>query len=83
VRAYKNAFAQEWQGRENELRDRLSEILPRYAAARQRGDWNTSSVLLGESASFIHAIRSAEDVLRSICEGAERLLRERSEELLA
>ncbi len=81
IRAYKNAFAQEWHSRENELRDRLHQILPVYAAARQRGDWNIASVPFGESASFVHEIRTVQEVLRSICEGAERLLRERAANL--
>ena len=82
ARLYNNAFVQEWHGRENELRQRLDDILPDYADARQRRDLNTAPTLFGESASFVQAIRTAEEVLCSICEEAERLLRQRIANLI-
>jgi nitronate monooxygenase len=82
ARGYHNAFAQEWHGRENELRDRLDQIIPGYAAARQRHDFNTAPAYFGESASFVHAILEAEEVLSNICEEAERLLRQRTVDLI-
>ncbi len=74
-RAYNNRFAQEWYGREEELRDRLDEIIPAYTEARQRGDFDTASALFGKSAGFVNAIRPAGEVLRSICDDAEHQLR--------
>jgi len=82
ARVYKNTFAQEWHGREPELRDRLAQLLPDYTAARQRRDFNTVPAFIGESATFIHAIRDAQEVLCNICEEAERLLRQRVEDLI-
>ncbi len=82
ARGYNNTFAQEWHGREDELRQRLDQLIPGYAEARQRRDLSTASAYLGESASFIHAIVSAEEVLRSICEEAEHLLRQRALDLI-
>ena len=81
ARLYKNAFVQEWHGRENDLRQRLDQILPDFAAARQRHDLNTVPAYFGESASFVHAIRTAEEVLCGICDEAERLLRQRDRQL--
>jgi len=43
---------------------------------------HTASAYFGESASFVHAIRTAEEVLCSICEEAERLLRQRAAALI-
>ena len=82
ARGYNNEFAQEWHGRENALRDRLDQIIPGYAEARQRRDLHTAPAYFGESASFVHAIRTAEEVLGSICEEAERLLRQRAADLI-
>jgi NAD(P)H-dependent flavin oxidoreductase YrpB (nitropropane dioxygenase family) len=73
ARGYHNAFAQEWHGRENARRDRLDQIIPGCAAARQRHDFNTAPAYFGESASFVHAILEAKEVLSNICEEAERL----------
>jgi nitronate monooxygenase len=82
ARGYNNAFAQEWHGRENALRERLDQLIPGYAEARRRRDLHTAQVLFGESASFVHAIRTAEEVLCRICEEAERLLRQRAADLI-
>jgi nitronate monooxygenase len=82
VRGYNNAFAQEWHGREHELRDRAAQLMPGYTEALQRRDLHTAPALFGESASFVHAIRTAEEVLCSICEEAERLLRQRTADLI-
>jgi len=81
-RAYNNRFAQEWYGREEELRARLEEVVPAYTEARQRGDFDTAPALLGKSAAFVNAIRPAGEVLRSICDEAEHQLRRRFAELV-
>ena len=81
-RAYNNRFAQEWYGRETELRERLDEVIPAYAEARRRGDFDTASALLGKSAAFVNAIRPAGEVLRSICDEAEDQLRRRFADLV-
>ncbi|HEY5869023.1 MAG TPA: nitronate monooxygenase [Candidatus Tectomicrobia bacterium] len=82
ARGYNNAFAQAWHGRENALRDHLDHLIPSYAEARQRRDLHTAPAYFGESASFVHAIHTAEEVLCSICEEAERLLRQRAVDLI-
>ena len=80
-RAYYNGFAQEWHGREDELRERLDEVLPAYAEARRRDDYEVRSALFGKAAAFVNAIRPAGDVLRTICDDAEGHLRRRFTEL--
>jgi nitronate monooxygenase len=82
ARLYKNKFVQKWHGQENDLRQRLDQILPDYAEARQRHNLNTIPAYFGESASFGHAVRAAEEVLRSVCDDAERLLRQRIADLI-
>ena len=73
-RAYRNRFAQEWHGREDELRARREEIAPSYAAAEQRRDTDVAAVFMGLGAGDVNEIRPAADVVRSICDEAERLL---------
>ncbi len=81
-RAYNNRFAQEWYGREEELRARLDEIIPAYTEARLRGDFDTAPALLGKSAASVNAIRPAGEVLLSICDEAENQLRRRFADLI-
>ena len=81
-RAFNNAFAQEWQGREAELRDRLDEVVPAYIEARERGDFDLAVTWMGQSAAFIHSVRPAAEVLRTVCDEAEQQLLRRSAELV-
>lgn len=81
-RAYNNRFAQQWHGRETELRDRLEEVIPAYNEARQRGDMDIAPAWFGNSAAFVKAVRPAAEVLHDICEEAERLLCQRFAELV-
>jgi nitronate monooxygenase len=81
-RAYRNPFVEQWHHREHELRDHLDEVVAEYASALQQRDPERTAVLMGQSAAFVDAIRPAADVVRSICDGAEQILRERSSQLL-
>ena len=76
-RAYNNQFAQEWHGREAELRESLDKIIPAYTEARQRGDFEIGPAWLGKAAAFVNTIRPAGEVLRTICDEAEQHLRQR------
>ncbi|MEA2160658.1 MAG: nitronate monooxygenase, partial [Solirubrobacteraceae bacterium] len=44
---------------------------------------DTSAVLYGQSAGFVNAIRPASDVVRTVSEDAERILRSRPRAILA
>ncbi|MGB2693783.1 MAG: nitronate monooxygenase [Dehalococcoidia bacterium] len=81
-RVHNNTFAQEWQGRERELRAKREELAPAYTAAYERRDPDTMALYFGTGAGSVSAIRPAADVITSICTEAEQLLRERSERLL-
>ncbi len=69
-----------WQGKERELRQSVDEAIEEYRAARARGE---GEVLMGQGAAQVRAVRPAGQVVRSICDDAERILRERSTRLLA
>ena len=75
-RVHNNRFARQWQGREQELRERREELLPAHQAAYMK-DPDEMALHFGQSAGSVSAIRPAAEVVRSICEDAERVLRER------
>jgi nitronate monooxygenase len=82
ARAYRNRFVERWHGREDELRSRLDEVAQEYAQQLEKRDPEETVVVMGQSAAFVHDIRPAADVVRSIGEDAERILRERWSQLL-
>jgi nitronate monooxygenase len=81
-RAYRNQFVERWHGREQELRTRVEEVAPRYMAALQEGGTDIRAVLMSEAAASVPAIRPAGDVVRGICQEAERALRARAAAVL-
>jgi len=66
VRTQRDAFTEQWAGREDELRARVRDIA---APPRPR--------LFGQSARFVDDVRPAADVVRRITGDAERILRDR------
>jgi nitronate monooxygenase len=81
-RVYSNEFAREWLGREDELRGRKDEISAQLHDAEVRGDIERTAIYYGQGAGAIEAIRPAAEVMRSICDEAERILGERAATLL-
>jgi len=81
-RALKNRFAQEWHGREDDLQSRRDELAPAYLNAKEKKDTNTAPVWMGQSAGSVKAVRPASEVVQSICDEAERILRQRTSALL-
>jgi nitronate monooxygenase len=81
-RAYRNRFVERWHHREDELRRHLDDVVTAYGQALQQRDPDGTAILMGQSAAFVDAIRPASDVVRSIGDDAERILRERSPRLL-
>jgi nitronate monooxygenase len=81
-RVHRNRFVEEWHDRQLELRGRLDAVAPAYRQALQRRDPELTSIAMGQSAASVHGIRPAADVVRSVCDDAERLLRERTSQLL-
>jgi len=73
-RVYRNDFVNEWLGREDELRAKREEIAPSLQAAHERDDASRMPVYMGQGAGAIDAVHPAADVLRMICDDAERIL---------
>jgi len=82
-RARINRITREWHGREAELRQRRAELAaqhpPRLAAER---DPDVHPIWMGQSAGSIQGIRTVAEVIQDICDGAERLLRQRATTVL-
>lgn len=73
-RVYRNLLVRQWQGRDDEILARREELASDAAAARVRGDPEIGSVYMGQGAGQVKAIRLAGEVIRDICQGAERVL---------
>jgi nitronate monooxygenase len=71
-RVRRDAFTDEWAGREAELRERATDAAP-----------TSDAVLYGQSAGLVPAIRPAAEVLHTICAQAEAVLRSRPNAILA
>jgi nitronate monooxygenase len=83
-RVRRNRFTDEWAGREDELRRRREEVAATRPARRDdpSQDPETREILYGQSARFVAAPRPAEEVVRAVCDAAERQLRSRPGSLL-
>ena len=82
ARVRRNAFIEEWLGREGELRRRRLEVLPGVQAARASGDAERGSLQMGQDAGLIDAIEPAGALVARLAADAETALRERARELL-
>jgi enoyl-[acyl-carrier protein] reductase II len=78
-RQIRNAFTREWEGREAEIEpfpiqyERVGK--PASIRAREQGDVEHGSAAAGQSAGLVRDIRPAADVVVSIAEEAEAILR--------
>ena len=78
-RARVNRITREWHGRETEVRQRRTELAAEHPLplAAQR-DPDVHPIWMGQSAGSIRGVRTVAEVIQDICDGAERLLRERA-----
>jgi nitronate monooxygenase len=78
-RVRRNTFTEQWSEREAELRERRDDIAGPPVANPFAGtpDPETSQILYGQSAGFVQAVRPAAEVVSSICDEAEQILRSR------
>jgi nitronate monooxygenase len=83
-RVRRNTFTEQWSEREAELRERRDDIAGPAAANPFAGtpDPETSQILYGQSAGFVRAVRPAAEVVSTICDEAEQILRSRPGALL-
>jgi nitronate monooxygenase len=73
----------EWEGRETELRARREEVLQRLREGQAKRDPEVESLWVGQGAGFVRQIRPAAEIVTSISDAAERILRQRPSQILA
>jgi NAD(P)H-dependent flavin oxidoreductase YrpB (nitropropane dioxygenase family) len=75
ARVLRNAFIEEWIGREGELRRHLAEVRQSLQAARAAGDAKRGSLLMGQDAGLIDSIEPAGALVERLAADAEVALR--------
>jgi nitronate monooxygenase len=81
-RVLRNAFVDRWTGRETEIPVHREELQSEVAAGHEGADLTVAGVSAGVSAGLIAAAHPAGEIVRSIVQEAEDLLRERPQMLL-
>ena len=81
-RMLRNAFIDRWHGRESEIPAQRETLRAEVAAGNERADLTVAGVSAGVSAGLITSARPAGEIVRSIAQEAEDLLRERPRLLL-
>jgi len=84
ARVRRNRFTDEWSEREAELRQETAASAAPSADDHSESppDPETSAMYYGQSARFVNGIRPAAEIVRSVSEDAERVLRFRPQVLL-
>ncbi|MGG5818315.1 NAD(P)H-dependent flavin oxidoreductase [Falsiroseomonas sp. HW251] len=73
-RVLRNAHAERWLGREDELQLAAEQVNRDYLAARERGDFDVAAVIAGEAAALIHDLPPAGEIVRRVVAEAEAAL---------
>jgi nitronate monooxygenase len=73
-RVIRNAHAERWLGREVQLLQNVREEATRYAAARERGDFDVAAVIAGEVLDLVHDTPPAHVIVERVAADAARLL---------
>jgi NAD(P)H-dependent flavin oxidoreductase YrpB (nitropropane dioxygenase family) len=74
-RALRNRLIEQWSGREGELRRHRAEVAQAIARAAADGDAASGELNFGQAAGLIDSIEPAAEVIRTLIEDAEALLR--------
>jgi NAD(P)H-dependent flavin oxidoreductase YrpB (nitropropane dioxygenase family) len=77
ARAQRNAFIEQWAGREWALRQCYREVGKAALDARRAGDADNAPLLFGQDAGLIDAVRPAGEIVRSMVAEAEEIIRGR------
>jgi NAD(P)H-dependent flavin oxidoreductase YrpB (nitropropane dioxygenase family) len=82
ARCRRNGFIERWAGREWELRAHQAEAAAALERARESGDADSASLLIGQDAGLIHDIPRAGEIVERIVDEAERVLKDRLPKLV-
>ncbi len=77
ARALRTRFIEEFIGRDDEVRRRRTELSARMRKAREEGDVDNGSLLIGQDAGLIDRIEPAGEIVERIAREAEQILSER------
>ena len=81
-RMLRNEFIDRWSGRESEIPAHREALQAEIAAGNERADLSVAGVSAGVVAGLIRSAQPAGDIVRTIVQEAEALLRERPQMLL-
>lgn len=79
----RNETVDQWQGREDELAAQIDGATDEFKQHLQQDEIRWRPIYAGPSAGEVHAIRPAADIVRQVCDDAERILRTRTAGVLA
>ena len=82
ARVIRNETVEEWQDHEENLAANIDSAAVEFKLHLSQDEMRWRPIYAGPSAGAVHSIRSASDVVREVCEDAERLLRELPGQLL-
>ncbi|MEQ1615481.1 MAG: nitronate monooxygenase [Hyphomicrobiaceae bacterium] len=74
IRVVRNAYIQNWQGREDDLRSAGEDERARYAAAVAGGDASMAATIVGEAVGLIDSVEPASVIVERMVAEASRLL---------
>jgi len=74
-RCLANDYTGKWAGREDELMNQVGAESQQYLAAKDRGEFDIAAVIAGECAGLIHDVQTAEEIMRSITEQADEVMK--------
>lgn len=77
ARAQRNKFIERWAGREWVLRHQAQEAGAAALAARRAGDVDNAPLLFGQDAGLIDSIKGAAEIIQSMVEEAEAIIKGR------
>ncbi len=83
ARALRTRVIEEFIGRDEEVRRRRTEINARIRRAREEGDVDNGSLLIGQDAGLIDRIEPAGQIVERVAREAEQLLAERPAAVLS
>ena len=77
ARVQRNAVIERWAGREWAIRQSQAEIAAEIAKARRAGDVDNTTLLFGQDAGLIDAVRPVADIIEAMVSEADAIVRER------
>jgi len=83
ARVIRNETVDQWQGHEDQLAATIDKAATEFKSRLQADEMRWRPIYAGPSAGVVHSIRPAADVIREVCDDAERLLRDSVDELLS